>query len=160
MTVLLAGASSVWALIRRPDPEPPQSDFAGELLDLQFPHDRLEWWPSKGLVGTDYPMASTRSRPFLDVPGGGCCSRYRIIGYTQDSTGSPLGGVEIDAYLTAANAAGGKLADAWIGSQVSDAGGYYEFWTSYPQAHYLAMRLPGTPTRTGMTDNNVIPAAP
>lgn len=169
MSILLGGASSVHANVRLADFS--GSTFVNERVwpirvapdnDVE-PFEDGVLWPSSRITGTDVLVAMVEA-PFaswaLGPPGGGQ-SQHRIVGMTLDSNGQPLGNVTIKGYLTNAYPYAGLQSDAEIGEMTSDPGGYYEFWTPYVgQAHYLTMRLGGTPARTGMTDNNLIPAAP
>lgn len=81
---------------------------------------------------------------------GGGQQQRKIVGTTYDGSGSPLGSVVVDAYVTAT--------DTKVGSTTSDAGGYYECPTPMAGSqHYLVAYKAGSPDVAGTTVNTIVP---
>lgn len=76
-----------------------------------------------------------------------------IVGQTLNSSGAALPGCTVRLFLTSSN--------AFVGSVVSDNGGYYRIPTPYGTAvaHYVVAFLAGSPDVSGATDNTLVPTA-
>jgi hypothetical protein len=93
--------------------------------------------------------------PWGDCSGddtGGCTQNF-LVGFTQNSSGQPLGNCKVSAYLTSTG--------AFINSTTSDTAGYYKIPVPYSTstAMYVTASLSGSPDVAGMSDNTLTPAA-
>jgi len=124
-----------------------------------FYADGALWTRSRGMGNQFSPDiilssdASTNSFTFELNPGqddSGGRQMKKIIGYTLDSVGAPLGSCLIQGYLSST--------EQFIGQTYSDTAGYYELTTAFAgQAHYIVAYKSGSPDVAGTSVNTLMP---
>jgi hypothetical protein len=115
-------------------------------------------WPSPSQIGQALSPNLDRiiHRPAVEVHWNGAMSAWIISGITKDSTSTPIAGVTVKAYRTAADVNNSLNADLQEGpAVVSDAAGNYTVCLTNQDAHYLVGYKAGSPDIAGTTLNTL-----
>lgn len=131
-----------------------QWDYAGTRSHLDpwadgmlWPRPRLLGVAPDGLFGTDQQNSGRYESDAFDFCGG--AQIKKIIGFTLDANGDPLGSCIIQGFLT--------VNDLYIGQTISDTAGYYELPTPYTGTHYIVAYKAGSPDVAGTSVNTLVP---
>lgn len=125
-----------------------------KFIDATFADGAL--WPSSRGLGMQFSESITGDAdsysgayeaPAFDEYGGQQVKK--IIGFTFDGNGDPLGSCIIQGFLT--------TNDAYIGQTASDPTGYYELTTPFTGAHYIVAYKSGSPDVAGTSINTLMP---
>lgn len=132
------------------------SNYRKNIISTLRPWEEGRLWTSSSFLGGASAGifnqdSGTSSDMWANWPDeAGSASMKKLIGVTNNSSGSVLGGVTVVAVHTTDNLPQGVPV-------VSDAQGYYELLTPLTDNHRIDAYLAGSPDVAGTTVNNLTP---